>query len=147
MVYLRIERGLQVGAVAVWAACVAWVSPAAEPPERVTVKSIVEIDIALEKRIPPNLVVTAVGEVPSLGFSDVELNRVVYVAPPADGIQDYYLSAVPPQAPVPQVISRVKASDRWEDYQRFAPWLRGVRVHGAGEGVLVKMLAQEPQPK
>jgi len=103
------------------------------------VPKILSIDIALEKRLPPNLVVTATGEVPTPNHL-ATLTRVVYAMPPADGIQDYHLKATPPSGVVPQVISTVTASDRWVDYQGQAPWLTGVRIHGIDKGVRVKML-------
>jgi hypothetical protein len=35
------------------------------------------------------------------------------------------------------VISKVKANDTWES---VPDWVKGVRIHGVGEGVLVKRI-------
>jgi len=113
-----------------------------EVREPFLVPKILSIDIALEKRLPPNLLVTATGEVPTPNHKGI-LTRAVYAKPPADGIQDYHLKTSPPSGVVPQVISTVTASDRWEDYQSQAPWLKGVRIHGIDKGVRVKMLGEQ----
>jgi hypothetical protein len=104
------------------------------------VTEIIKVDYALEKIRPPNLVVTAVGKVNTGGWTNVQLVRVTYVMAPEDGIQDYILFAVPPSGPAPQVISEVKATNRWERYTEEAPWIKGIRVHGIDKGVLTKML-------
>lgn len=116
------------------------VSSGAEKPERATVAKIISVRCAFQKRNPPNLVVTAIGQVSTTGFSEVRLQRVEHAKPPADGIQDYTLTAVPPAGIVAQVISQVEASDTWVDYRRDAPWLKGVRIHGVGDGTKVQML-------
>jgi hypothetical protein len=104
------------------------------------VKTIVSVDFKIEESNPPTLVVMATGQVSSGGYSGTKLARATYVQPPADGIQDYQLVTVPPTEPSIQVISQVNATDRWKGYDKEAPWLKGIRVHGVGEGVMVKML-------
>ncbi len=99
------------------------------------VKKIVKVDYAIEESNPPNLVVTVVGQVPTAGYTNVELVRVIYVTQPADGIQDYILFAVPPTDPVPQVISEVKATNTWKGYREEV--LKGIRIHGTDDGVAV----------
>jgi hypothetical protein len=106
-----------------------------ETGKRVVVANILEVKFAIQKSLPPNLVVTAVGELPTGGYTEAVLSRVVYSKPPADGIQDYVLTAVKPSGIVPQVISRVEASDTLKAYTEAAPWMKGIRVHGVGEGV------------
>ena len=112
----------------------------AKKAEPKTVATIVKVELAIQEIAPPNLVVTATGEVPTGGWSGAKLTRKTYVTPPKDGIQDYTLTAVPPDGVAAQVISTVKASDTWKAYTKEAPWLKGVRVHGEGKGVVVKML-------
>lgn len=119
------------------------VSNGAEKPARVTVAKIISVHCAFQKRNPPNLVVTATGQVSTTGFSEVRLQRVEHPKPPADGIQDYVLTAVPPAGIVAQVLSQVEASDTWIDYRRDALWLKGVRIHGVGDGTKVQMLMGE----
>ncbi len=97
------------------------------------VKTILNVEYAIEESNPPTLVVTAVGQVPTLGWKDAELIRRVYVAPPADGIWDYDLYAVPPAGLALQALSVVRADDRWVGFDRGS--VKGVRVHGEGAGV------------
>lgn len=106
------------------------------------VKTILKVDYLIQESSPPNLVVTAVGQVNTGGFTRPTLVRVLYATPPADGIQDYVLFAVPPSGPATQVISQVKASDTWNRYTESAPWLKGVRVHGVDDDVVVQMLSK-----
>lgn len=116
--------------------------PAADKPaEAPLLKKILKVDLKIQTSKPPNLLVTATGEVNTGGYEKdkVTLTRVVYVTPPADGIQEYELRAVRPDGIVIQVISEVQASDTWQDYRKEAPWIKGVRVLGVGKGIVVKM--------
>ena len=103
-------------------------------PEPATVKKVVSAKLELAKG---DLTVTAIGEVPTAGFTNPTLTRVTYIKQPADGIQDYTFRAVPPDGVAAQVISEVQARDTWKG---MPAWVKGVRIHGAGDGVLVKML-------
>jgi hypothetical protein len=105
------------------------------------VREIIEVDVALEKINPPNLVITAIGEVPTAGYSDVRLHLIRPKQPPADGILNLRLTAVPPNGGVAQVASRVQATQTITNFENAFPWLRGLRIHGAGKGTQVKMLA------
>ena len=107
---------------------------AQDKPEPVTIKKVLSSTLTIEKGM---LIVTAVGEVPTGGYAKATLTRVTYIKQPDDGIQDYTLRATPPEGPATQVISQIKASDTWPT---LPAWVKGVRVHGAGEGVLVKMI-------
>ena len=81
--------------------------------------------------------VTAIGQVPTGGYTNVRLLRAIYPEWPMDGIQDYFLLATPPTELAAQVVAKVEADYRWE---KLDDWLKGVRVHGADGGVVVKML-------
>jgi hypothetical protein len=105
-----------------------------KPAEPVTVPKVISAKLALAKG---SLTVTAVGEVRTAGYTKPTLTRVTYIKQPDDGIQDYTFEAVPPDGVAAQVISEVKASDTWES---LPDWVRGVRIHGVGEGVLVKRI-------
>jgi hypothetical protein len=109
-----------------------------DKPKKVTVKKILEITYTLTKSEPTKLVVRAVGQVPTGGFTNVKLTRVKHTKPPKDGIQEYVLTAVPPSGIASQIVSKVKAEDTWKGYKKAAPWIKGVRVKGVGNGVLVK---------
>lgn len=106
-----------------------------KPPEPVTVKKVLSAELTIAKGA---LQVTAVGEVPTGGYSKGTLTRVTYIKQPEDGIQDYTLRATPPAGPATQVISQIKASDTWP---ALPDWVKGIRIHGAGDGVLVKMIS------
>ncbi len=116
---------------------------AAEESQPVIVPEITKVQYVEEEINPPNLVVSVTGNVPTGGYSNVMLIRAHYVTPPADGIQDYYLTATPPREAATQVITPVSASNRWKKYTSEAPWLKGVRIHGSGNGVMVKMLSNK----
>jgi Common central domain of tyrosinase/Polyphenol oxidase middle domain len=113
---------------------------AAEPQ---VVAQISSVEIFFQTSNPPNMVVTASGLVPTAGFTDVRLIRAIYVMPPLDGVQDYFLVATPPTSPAATVISTVTASDTYAEVTVAAPWLKGVRIHGIGEGVKTQFFANQ----
>lgn len=104
------------------------------PSQPVKIKQVTAATLKVEGGA---LTVAAVGQVPTGGYTRPTLTRVTYIRQPPDGIQDYTFQATPPDGPATQVISQVKASDTWP---AMPAWLKGVRIHGVGEGVLVKML-------
>lgn len=112
------------------------------PPGPQVVAKILKADYEEQETAPPNLVVRATGQVSSGGYTKPTLLRAVYTTAPEDGIQDYFLVAIPPSGPAIQVISEVKASDTWKGFRKEAPWIKGIRVHGIGEGIVVKMFGK-----
>ena len=87
----------------------------------------------IERSDPPNLIVTAEGEVTTGGWTEAQLLRREYVrGPTEDDLWEYDLIAKPPDGPVTQQIGTVKASHRWEGFNE--PSVRGVRVFGVGRG-------------
>lgn len=102
--------------------------------EQSTVPTIKSVEYEIQKTNPPSLTVKATGEVKSLGFSEPKLTRTKHPKPPADGIQDYSLTAKPPVEPTGQALSEVSAEDTWPNYEKDAPWLRGIRIKGVGAG-------------
>jgi len=113
---------------------------AEDPPvlKRVILPKILSVDLALQKINPPNLMISAVAEAPTAGYTDAQLHLAQYQAPPQDGIQDCYFTAVRPAGAAAQVMSQVKASAVIHDVNSKASWLRGVRIHGLGKGVVLK---------
>jgi Common central domain of tyrosinase len=107
------------------------------------VSQISTVNIIFQTINPPNMVVTATGLVPTTGFTDVRLIRAIYVMPPPDGVQDYFLVATPPTGPAAAVISTVSASDTYPQVTIAAPWLKGVRIHGVGDGVKTQFFANQ----
>ncbi len=109
-------------------------------PKAQIAKKINEVTIEFTKGDKPEFVVTASTTVPTGGYK-AELRRLTYVKQPDDGIQDYELHLTKPGGIVIQVISEVKASDSMP--AESAAWMKGVRVHGAGDGVVVKMIEKK----
>ncbi|MCO8124446.1 tyrosinase family protein [Stieleria sp. TO1_6] len=122
------------------AAFVFIIGPAAAQ-DRATVPEITEVETLFLKTNPPGLVVVAEGEVTSGGHTDVRLDRVLMVMPPADGYQIYRLSTIPPTGPATAQISAVSANNAWPNFELEAPWIRGVRVLGVDHcGMMEKPL-------
>ncbi len=96
----------------------------------------------IQTSFPPNLQITAYGEVPTGGWSKVQLLRRQYVKPPSDGIWEYDLIALRPTGAAAQVKSKVRASNTWRNYDQA---IKGVRIFGIGRGV--KELKFEDQAK
>jgi hypothetical protein len=96
------------------------------------VKKVLSVDTKLEVTKPPVLIVTAVGEVPTGGWTGARLTRRTYIKPPADGVYEYDLTAVPPTGAATQAISKVKAKDEWKDPPEG---VKGVKVYGVGDGI------------
>jgi hypothetical protein len=109
-------------------------------PEGMIAKKINSVEYEFTKGDKPQLVVTASTTVPTGGYK-ANLVRVTYIKQPDDGIQDYNLYLTKPDGFVTQVISEVKASDSWP--AESTAWVKGVRVHGEGDGVVVKMIEQK----
>ena len=92
------------------------------------VREVTKVSISILEKEPPMLVVKASGNVPTGGWSHPGLSRVVYITPPADGIQDYEFMATPPSGMATDIISRVEAADSWDNPPQ---WVKGVRVKSA----------------
>lgn len=93
----------------------------------VKVTRVLSVDLTVYRSHPPYMEIKAVGEVPTLGFTDPQLIPWIYVQPPPDGIYDFDLIAKAPSGFVAQVISKIEAC-------AFLPvpaGLKGVRVHAA----------------
>ena len=108
----------------------------------VSVSKILKVTHQIQVSYPPNLILNVVGQVPTAGYTDVQLLRMVYVQPPQDGIQDYYLKAIPPSGIAATVISQVTASKTWKG---FPAWVKGVRVHGEKSGIVVIKFNKDPE--
>jgi len=104
------------------------------------VAQITDVTFELQTSEPPNLVVTASGNVPTGGWTEVQLLRREYEKEPADGIYEYDLLAKPPDGIATQVISKVKATDVWEKVD--AKKIKGIRVYGLGKGVKTVKVGQ-----
>ncbi|MGB3177370.1 MAG: hypothetical protein WBH14_11560 [Albidovulum sp.] len=81
---------------------------------------------------PPTHLVSAVGTVPTTGWTDGSLVPYVYVTPPKDGIQDFAFEAALPDGIVIPVESTITAN--WEGL--LPAWVVGVRVRGATNDIV-----------
>ncbi len=109
----------------------------------VTVAQIDEVSVNVRESMPPRLVVAVRATVSSGGHSGARLDRVKYRTPPADGIQEFRFVTRPPDGPATAVMSPVAAMDQWDTVVGDAPWIKGVRILGKGEGIREVMLEQD----
>lgn len=78
---------------------------------------------------PPTITVTATGRVNSGGWSNAELSAVVYIVPPADGIQTFdFIAVMPPDGTIVSM-GFVDVSATVSGF--MPPWVKGVRVHSS----------------
>ncbi len=115
------------------------VAAAGETPVAVPVVKTASLEV-LEWEKPEKLAVKATGEVPSLGYTAPTLARVLHAKPPKDGVQDFAFTVVPPDGAAGQALAEVSAEAEWAGYKKAAPWLKGVRVKGAGKAEKVLWL-------
>ncbi|MCH9654042.1 MAG: hypothetical protein K0U86_11055 [Planctomycetes bacterium] len=108
----------------------------------VSVPKILKVTHKIQESHPPNLELNVTGQVPTSGYTDVQLLRMVYVQPPQDGIQDFYLKAIPPSGLAATVISQVTASKTWKGYPA---WVKGIRVHGVKDGIVEIKFNKDPE--
>lgn len=114
-----------------------------ESGRHIVVAKITQVDYEVQKSKPPVLLVTATGEVENTNHTDFRLDRIIYVRPPTDGIQDYFLKALAPNPPpINPVTQKIEAKNEWKDFEKDAPWLKGVRIHGLAGGTKVKMFGK-----
>jgi hypothetical protein len=96
------------------------------------VREVTDVSISILEKEPPILVVQASGNVPTGGWTNPGLSRVVYVTEPADGIQDYEFMATPPSGMATDMFTPVHATDSWDNPP---DWLKGVRVKAASNSM------------
>ncbi|MBI3467766.1 MAG: hypothetical protein HY000_32560 [Planctomycetes bacterium] len=96
------------------------------------VPEILSVEAQVLPRNPPTLVVTAVGQTPTTGWTNVQLVRRIYVTPPADGMWEYDLLGVRPTRVAGAALQQFKRRNNWDDYDKS---INGIRVYGVGRGV------------
>lgn len=103
------------------------------------VVNVIEVNAAMTRNIPPYLLLKAKGTVPTLGWTDAQLNPAVYMVEPSDGIWDFFLMAKKPTGIVGDAFAEI-----WADLTVVLPkWCRGVRVHASNNKV-EHLLADSP---
>lgn len=122
----------------------------AEPPVEPTIEiggsrrvmDVVFADIARMKADPKRVTLTALGRVPTLGWSNARLVPHVYIQPPPDGIWGYDFVADPPTGMAAMSIGTAGASVPLADSQG----LSGVRIHAARGDFVLRVLEKVDEP-
>jgi hypothetical protein len=99
------------------------------------VMQVVAADLARLKGDPDQLTLTAVGTVPSLGWSNARLVPHVYVQAPPDGIWGFDFVARPPSGPAAQAIGKVSACVTLPASRALA----GIRIHAADSAFVLRV--------
>lgn len=98
---------------------------------------IANVNIALLKSNPPQLVITSSGFVSTSGWSNGRLEPQFYIKFPQDGIQDFDFVADPPEGMALMVISGITAKPlEWDNPPEN---LKGVRVHSQSNAIEAKI--------
>ncbi len=119
-------------AIAAMSGC-ATSEPSAEPRR---VMEVTEVKLAVLESQPPQLQITAIGNVPTAGWKDARLRPYTYVQPPPDGIYDYDFVAVPPDGPAATVITPVNATLR---VSPMPEGIKGVRIHAQRNNMVARL--------
>ncbi len=102
-----------------------------------TIYSVESVNVTLEKKKPPNLIVAAVGTVTTGGWSNFSLSKIEYVTPPTDGVQEFSFEGTKPTGAVTEALESGKeASTKLLDVDVDNYWgaglpLTGVRVNAS----------------
>ena len=89
----------------------------------------------INKTNPPQLMVSAAGQVNSSGWSNGKLIPWVYIDPPSDGIQDFDFVATAPSGVVLWVISPISGEGTIE----MENWIKGIRIHASSSKIEVML--------
>ncbi|EOU3287236.1 hypothetical protein ACNVJQ_005132 [Vibrio harveyi] len=89
----------------------------------------------LNKSNPPQLIISAAGQVNSSGWNNGRLVPWIYVAPPSDGIQDFDFIATSPEGVVLWMLMPISGQGTIE----LPGWATGVRIHSSSNKVEVNL--------
>jgi hypothetical protein len=76
--------------------------------------------------------ITALGKVPTTGWTQARLDPYIYIQPPPDGIWDFVFVAKPPSGIAADVVLPIAATYLWKIGSFH---LKGVRVHSATNAI------------
>ncbi|WP_377289172.1 I78 family peptidase inhibitor [Rhizobium sp. SG2393] len=97
------------------------------------VRDILEVVLQIDNHTPSHVVITAVGQVTSTGWSSPSLDPWFYVDTPQDGYQDFDFTAEPPATMANMVLSTITATLHVpvdiQNYWGHEQPLRGIRIH------------------
>src|SRR5687768_308914 len=114
------------------------------------VYSIDDIIVRITRTVPPWVTIYAQGKSPTTGWSNGQLIKLVHVAPPGDGVQDYDFMAQSPAAGTTTLPVLTPISGQAElptiDIQNY--WgkglaLKGIRVHAFANSKTVEVVPRE----
>jgi hypothetical protein len=105
--------------------------------------SVKSVSVFILRSDPPQVGITADGDVPTSGWTQPSLSPWFYVVPPADGIQDFDFVAEPPTGIVLPVVSPISvhaviARDP-KDYWGKGKPLKGVRIHARENSIVATL--------
>lgn len=98
------------------------------------VHSVESIFYNINKKNPPEVVICAIGEVPTSGWTNGKLTPWMYVVPPEDGIQDFSFIANAPLDISLSVITPITGGITWVQ----SDWMKGIRIHSSTNSIEVK---------
>ncbi|MBA4065171.1 MAG: hypothetical protein C0501_15940 [Isosphaera sp.] len=105
-------------------------APEKDKPKGEVLKTVIGATAAFDKD-GKTLVVTAVGQVPTGGWTGAKLTRREAKEAPKDGVYEFDLTAVRPDGIVTQALSKVTATEKWENPPAD---LKAVKINGADKG-------------
>jgi len=97
--------------------------------------SVQTVCFAINKSNPPQLVLSAIGEANSSGWSNGKLIPWVYVDQPSDGIQDFDFVATAPNGMVLWMITPIAG----EGIIELESWMKGVRIHTSSNKIEIML--------
>lgn len=108
------------------------------------VSSVKSATYALLKKNPPDLVISAEGEVPTSGWNNGALGAWIYIQPPQDGIQDLDFIAEKPSGVILPKVSSISGDAVFADIDFENFWgkgkpLNGFRIHSQSNVLEVKI--------
>jgi hypothetical protein len=107
-----------------------------DEPKGEVLRAIIDATAEFDKD-KKKLTITAVGQVPTGGWTGAKLTPKPTKDKPKDGIYEFELTAVRPTGIVTQALSKVKATHTWENPPAD---LKGIRVLGSGDGAKTVMI-------
>jgi Dyp-type peroxidase family len=105
--------------------------------EQKKIFEVTEVELVIEKKNPPILIITAEGKVNTSGWSNGKLIPFIYILPPVDGIYEFDFVADEPTGVTLQVISKIiSQSFIWNDFPKE---LNGVKIYSSSNSKIEKL--------
>jgi len=101
------------------------------------------VSLSILKTNPPSLLIQATGHTLSTGWTDIKLNKRIYVTEPANGIWEFDLVGTPPAGVSAPLIMPVAAEFTWKD---FPASVKGIKVYSASNYKTTLLNRNKPKP-